>query len=150
MIRGMSFRISESITFWNVHSRGCWESTPGFLVGGNGHWMTIPKFWPKPIPGLFFTIPNFPKPKPKPSKIWQKSRDRDLNRDFSTSFEMKFGKFWTYKQNWNFWDQNLGLESLTESKLSPLDNIVQKQALSESIQIWTFPLGKETHNDKHN
>ena len=63
---------------------------------------------------------------------------------------MKFGKFWTYKQNWNFWDQNLGLESLTESKLSPLDNIVQKQALSESIQIWTFPLGKETHNDKHN
>ena len=39
---------------------------------------------------------------------------------------------------------------LTESKLSPLDNVVQKQALSESIQIWKFPLGKETHNDKHN
>ena len=30
-------------------------------------------------------------------------------KDFSTSFEMKFGKFGTYKQNWNFWDQNLGL-----------------------------------------
>ena len=125
------------------------------------HWMTIPKFWPKPIPRLFlryqifqnrprdfflrpnfsetdtflprpnlpkpkprlfsetkffqnrnrdfFTKPNFSKLKPKPSKIWQKSRDRDLNRDFSTSFEMKFGKFGTYKQNWNFWDQNLGL-----------------------------------------
>ena len=57
----------------------------------------------------FFTKPNFSKLKPKPSKIWQKSRDRDLNRDFSTSFEMKFGKFGTYKQNWNFWDQNLGL-----------------------------------------
>ena len=55
----------------------------------------------------FFPRPNFSKP--KPSKIWQKSRDRDLNRDFSTSFEMKFGKFGTYKQNWNFWDQNLGL-----------------------------------------
>ena len=91
----------------------------------------------------FFPRPNCPKPKPKPSKIWQKSRDRDLNRDFSTSFEMKFGKFWTYKQNWNFLDQNLGLEWLTESKLSPLDNIVRKQALSESIHIWTFPLGKE-------
>ena len=51
----------------------------------------------------FFPKPNFSKP--KPSKIWQKSRDRD----FSTSFEMKFGKVWTYKQNWNFWDQNLGL-----------------------------------------
>ena len=60
--------------------------------------------------GFFsFPRPNFSKPKPKPSKIWQKSRDRDLNRDFSTSFEMKFGKFGTYKQNWNFWDQNLGL-----------------------------------------
>ena len=57
----------------------------------------------------FFPRPNFSKPKPKPSKIWQKSRDRDLNRDFSTSFEMKFRKFGTYKQNWNFWDQNLGL-----------------------------------------
>ena len=49
-----------------------------------------------------------------------------------------------------FWDQNLGLKSLTESKVSPLDNVVQKQALSKSIQIWKFPLGKETHNDKHN
>ena len=45
-----------------------------------------------------------------------------------------------------FWDQNLGLKSLTESKLSLLDNVFQKQALSESIQIWTLPLGKETHN----
>ena len=48
-----------------------------------------------------------------------------------------------------FWDQNLGLYSLTKSKASPLDNIDQKQALSESIQIWKFPLGKQTHNDKH-
>ena len=46
----------------------------------------------------FFPKPDFSKPKPKPSKIWQKSRDRDLNRDFSTSFEIKFGKFGTYKQ----------------------------------------------------
>ena len=37
----------------------------------------------------FFPRPNFSKP--KPSKIWQKSRDRD----FSTSFEMKFGTFGT-------------------------------------------------------
>ena len=49
-----------------------------------------------------------------------------------------------------FWDQNLGLYSLTKSKVSPLDNFVQKQALSESIQIWKFPLGKQTHNDTHN
>ena len=57
----------------------------------------------------------------------------------------------TYKQNWDFfWDQNLGLYSLTKSKVSPLDNVVQKQALRKSIQIWKFPLGKETHNDKLN
>ena len=49
-----------------------------------------------------------------------------------------------------FWDQNLGLYSLTKSKVSPLDNFVQKQALSESIQIWKFPLGKQTDNNKHN
>ena len=48
-------------------------------------------------------------PIPRLLKNWQKSRDRDLNRDLSTSFEMKFGKFGTYKQNWNFRDQNLGL-----------------------------------------
>ena len=57
----------------------------------------------------FFSETKFLKPKLKPSKIWQKSRDRDLNQDFSTSFEMKFLKFGTYKQNWKFWDQNLGL-----------------------------------------
>ena len=75
------------------------------------HWMTIPKFWPKLKPRLFsqtkfsetktetfFPRPNCPEPKPKPSKIWQKSRDRDLNWDFSTSFEMKFG---TCEQNWD-------------------------------------------------
>ena len=48
-----------------------------------------------------------------------------------------------------FWDQNLGLYSFTESKVSLIDNVVQKQALSLSIQIWKFPLGKQTHNDKH-
>ena len=60
-------------------------------------------------------------------------------------------KYGTYKQNWDFfWDQNLGLYSLNKSNVSPLDNVVQKQALSESIQKWKFPLGKQTHNDKHN
>ena len=54
---------------------------------------------------------------------------------------MKFGKIGTNKQN---------LGPIWESKVSPLDNIVQKQPLSESIQIWKFPLGEETHNDKHN
>ena len=49
-----------------------------------------------------------------------------------------------------FWDQNLGLKLLTESKVFPLDNVVQKQALSKSIQVWKFPLGTKTHNDKHN
>ena len=132
--------ISPSLVFWGKVGK--------VVPIEGGHWMTIPKFWPKPIPRLFlwyqifrnrnwdffprpnffetetdtflprpnfsetetfFPRPNFSKPKPKPSKIWQKSRDRDLNRDFSTSFEMKFGKFGTYKQNWNFWDQNLGL-----------------------------------------
>ena len=38
----------------------------------------------------------------------------------------------------------------TESKVSTLDNVVEKQALGKSIQIWTFSLGKETDNDKHN
>ena len=79
----------------------------------------------------FFPRPNFLKPKPKPSKIWQNSRDRD----FSTSFEMKFGKFGTYKQNWNFWDQNLGLYSLTKSKLSPLGNVVQKHTMTNTIRL---------------
>ena len=34
-----------------------------------------------------------------------------------------------------------------ETRLT-LDNIVQEQALSESIQLWKFPLGKETDNNK--
>ena len=49
-----------------------------------------------------------------------------------------------------FWDQNLGHYLLTKSKVSPLNNIVQKQALSKSIQIWKFPLGKQRNKDKHN
>ena len=64
------------------------------------HWMTIPKFWPKPKPRLFsqnqnrdfFPRPNFSKPKPrlffrnqifpkpKPSKIWQKFRNREVSK----------------------------------------------------------------------
>ena len=57
----------------------------------------------------FFPRPKCPKPKPKPSKIWQKSRDRDLNRDFSTSFKMKFGKCGTTSKIGIFGDQNWGL-----------------------------------------
>ena len=58
--------------------------------------------------------------------------------------------------NWDFWDQNLGLSilhyicNLTESKVSLLDNIVEKQALGKSIQIWKFLVGKGTDKDKHN
>ena len=80
-------------------------------------------------------------------------------------------KFGTYKQNWDFFGvQNLGprirctpyvsqtdvnrytalvRRRTTESKVSTLNNVVEKQTLSESIQIWNFPLGKETDNDKH-
>ena len=43
-----------------------------------------------------------------------------------------------------------GFPNTTESKVSTLDNVVEKQALGKSIQIWTFSLGKETDNDKHN
>ena len=41
----------------------------------------------------FFPITNFSKPKPKSSKIWQKSWGRDQNRDFSTFFTY-FTIFW--------------------------------------------------------
>ena len=47
-------------------------------------------FFPRPNfseTETFFPRPNFSKPKPKPPEIWQKSRDRDLNRDFSTSLK---------------------------------------------------------------
>ena len=69
-----------------------------------------------------FPRPNFPKPKPRlfsETKYFETETETlknlakvsrpDLNQDFSTYFEMKFGKFGTYKQNWNFRDQNLGL-----------------------------------------
>ena len=34
----------------------------------------------KPKPRLFFSKPNFTKPKPKPSKIWQKFRNREVSK----------------------------------------------------------------------
>ena len=42
-------------------------------------------FFPRPIffeteSETFFPKPNFPKPKPKPSKIWQKFRNREVSK----------------------------------------------------------------------
>ena len=56
-------------------------------------------------------------------------QDRDLNRDFSTSFEMKFGKFGTYKQNWNFLYQNYspllgGMVNPFDGWVAPFDMVV--------------------------
>ena len=58
----------------------CWGSNRWKAV--HEHWMTIPKFWSKPIPRLFFTIPNFQKPKPKLFSETKFFRNR--NRYFSS------------------------------------------------------------------
>ena len=70
------------------------------------HWMTIPKFWPKPIPrhfsdtkfsepktDTFFPRPNFPKPKPRLFSETKFFRNR--NRNFFS--ETKFSETETLK-----------------------------------------------------
>ena len=97
-------------------------------------WSVIPKRYFTPELNIFHSARN------SEFGIWDFAMASSYNGEI-WDLQVKLGLFW---------DQNLGLKSLTESKLSLLDNVVQKQALSESIQIGTFPLGKETHNDKHN
>ena len=44
----------------------------------------------KPKPRLFFPKPNFPKPKPKPSKIWQKFRNREISKPKCQSLLLRY------------------------------------------------------------
>ena len=78
------------------------------------HWMTIPKFWPNPIPRLFlyqdfFPIPNFPKP--RLFFLYQIFRNRNrYPQKISKSFETK--KFRNRNVNiclvpWNLYSLNL-------------------------------------------
>ena len=67
-------------------------------------------------------------------------------------WDLQIGTFFGSK----FWTLTITLSNFhyfcktTESKVSMLDNIVEKQALGKSIQIWKFLLGKGTDNGKHN
>ena len=121
------------------------------------HWMTIPKFWPKPIPRLFLRYqifrngnraffprpnffetdtflprPNFPKPKPRLFSETKFFRNRNRNpQRFGKSFETE--KF--RNRNVNLWWRGVAV-------VAKIDRLMR---MLTSITNWCWILWSQFH-----